>query len=485
MIYENVKFGKECREKMIEGVNLIADAIKTTYGPDGQNVMCKSFGGVKVTKDGATVATWVNDPNPFIQMGVDVIKEISKKTADEVGDASSTAAILSQAIVNTFKDTNNATGLSRVLKKECEDVIAYLNKYKKEITSEEDLEKVATIAANNDPQIGQLVAGAFAKVGKDGVVKYEESDNVKDSLEFSEGFEIESGFHSAQFINNTKGECVLKNVLVYISDTKIKENSEIIKLADQAYKEGSSLLLIAPDFESELLMFLLKNLRDANSGLDKLPSCMVPAPYFGDMRSSLLQDMRLILGDTMRCSKVVITRDKTTFTGYKSSPLIDNRIKEVREIVKEKNTSELEYAIHQKRLANLTSGMATIKVGGYSQVEMKERFDRVEDAVRATRCALEGGVLPGGGIALLRAAIKFKDYYISKILSVPAAILTNKDKTVIDKQFWYGKNIKTNKYGNMYNLGVVEPFQVVKTSLENAVSVAATILTTNCSILNG
>lgn len=484
MIYENVKFGKECREKMIEGVNLIADAIKTTYGPDGQNVMCKNLGGVKVTKDGATVASWVNDPNPFIQMGIDIIREISKKTAEEVGDASSTAAILAQSIVNTFKDTVNTTALSRVLKKECDDIITYLSKYKKDVYTEEDLEKVATIAANNDSQIGKLVAKAFAKVGKDGVVKYEESDNTKDSLEFSEGFEIESGYHSAQFINNSKGECVLKNVIVYISDTKITESSEIIKLADKAYKEKCSLLLIAPDFESELLMFLLKNLRNLNTGLDQLPSCMVVAPYFGDMRSALLQDMRLILGETSRCSKVIITRDKTTFMGYKSSSLINDRIKEVREIIQEKSVPELEYAIHQKRLANLTSGMATIKVGGYSQVEMKERFDRVEDSVRATKCALEGGVLPGGGIALLRAAIKFKDFYISKILSVPAAILTNKDKTIIDKQFWYGKNIKTNKYGNMYSLGVIEPFLVVKTSLENAISVAATVLTTNCSILN-
>lgn len=484
MIYENVKFDKECREKIIEGVNLISDAIKTTYGPEGQNVMCKQLNGVQVTKDGATVARWVNDQNPYVQMGIDIIREISTKTAKEVGDASSTASILAQSIVNTYKDTASPTILSRILQNECAEVLTYLSKYKKEITTEEDLEKVATIAANNDVQIGRLVAKAFAKVGKDGIVKYEESDNTKDSLEFSQGFEIDNGFHSAQFINNQKGECVLEDVVIHISDTKLSENNDIIKLADRVYSEGKSLLLIAPDFESELLMFLLKNLRDLNTGLDRLKSCMVIAPYFGDTRKLLIDDMRLLFGETSECKKVIITRDKTTFIGYNPSPLIVDRISEIRAIVNENSSAELEQEIHKKRLANLTSGIATIKVGGFSTTEMKERFDRIEDSVRATKCALEEGVLPGGGIALLRASIKFKDFYLSKILSVPAGILTKKDRALINKQFWYGKNVKTGKYGNMYNLGVIEPFLVVKTSLENAVSVAATVLTTNCAILN-
>ena len=464
MSYVNVKFGKDARDKIIEGVELATRAVSTTYGPNGSNVLYRNGGVLKSTKDGASVIQMVNDPDPYIQMGIDVIKEASIKTAKTVGDGSTTVAILANAIVQKFKDEVNPIAISRALRNECYLIDIILKSIKKPINSKDDLVKIATLSANNDPNIGEVIAEAFNKVGKDGIVDFQESNDVKDKIEYTEGFKIDNGYESPYFINNAKNECVLEDVIIYISDTKLEESKEIHDLAGKAYKENKSLLLIAPEFDSGLTMFLVRNLFNQD-GTPRLKACTVISPNFGAMREIMLEDMRILFGSEMHCDKVVIKKDSTTFIGYKSDEIkLENRIKSIRNIISENSLSEIEMNFHKKRLANFTSGMSTIYVGGYSQVEMKERYDRFEDAIMATQCALDGGILPGGGTALN----EIQSTLLNDVLKVPINKLCT--------------NIKTSE--DAYKNNVIEPYLVVKATLENAISVASTILTTNCAILN-
>lgn len=508
MNYDNVKFGSDARSKIIEGANLAASAVEVTYGPHAATVLIRKNGLLKSTKDGATVMDSVNDPDPYIQMGIDVIKEASIRQAKTVGDGSTTVAILANEIINQYKDNPDPIKVSRYLKKAGEEIIEYLKKYKKEISSLEDIKKVATLAANNDSTIGDIIAEAFYKVGKDGLVTYQESEDVKDRVEYTEGFRIDNGYESPYFINTSKNECVLENCIVYISDTKLDEGKAIEELAGKAYKEGKSLLLIAPEFESGLTLFLARNMFNKD-GSKKLMSCEVTSPNFGVMRETMLEDMRILFGETSECEKVVITKDSTTFTGYHPSDRLEARIQSVRDTLKDSILSEIEEMFHQKRLANFTSGMATIYVGGFSQVEMKERCDRFEDAIMATKCAMDGGVLPGGGLALGKVAISnivledFEYCYNSidketrKVLATPYEKIFNKEPS--DIKWNYNEEGKIDfgssdcqvlldfwedESGDFYSLGIIDPYLVVKATIENAISVASTILTTNCTILN-
>ena len=528
MNYDNVKFGSDARSKIIEGANLAAAAVEVTYGPHAATVLIRKNGLLKSTKDGATVMDSVNDPDPYIQMGIDVIKEASIRQAKTVGDGSTTVAILANEIINQYKDNPDPIKVSRYLKKAGEEIIEYLKKYKKEISSLEDIKKVATLAANNDSTIGDIIAEAFYKVGKDGLVTYQESEDVKDRVEYTEGFRIDNGYESPYFINTSKNECVLENCIVYISDTKLDEGKAMEELAGKAYKEGKSLLLIAPEFESGLTLFLARNMFNKD-GSKKLMSCEVTSPNFGVMRETMLEDMRILFGETSECEKVVITKDSTTFTGYHPSDRLEARIQSVRDTLKDSILSEIEEMFHQKRLANFTSGMATIYVGGFSQVEMKERCDRFEDAIMATKCAMDGGVLPGGGLALAKIATcpseiidetskefsrKFKEVLYTPYRKIfkgdvswfekqcgPIVQINNDDKfenyqiesydldfneqvfretsTSYLLDFWQST---TNT--NFYKEGIIDPYLVVKATIENAISVASTILTTNCTILN-
>lgn len=514
MNYDNVKFGSDARSKIIEGANLAAAAVEVTYGPNAANVLIRKNGLLKSTKDGATVMDSVNDLDPYIQMGIDVIKEASIRQAKTVGDGSTTVAILANEIINQYKDNPDPIKVSRYLKKAGEEIIEYLKKYKKEISSLEDIKKVATLAANNDSTIGDIIAEAFYKVGKDGLVTYQESEDVKDRVEYTEGFRIDNGYESPYFINTSKNECVLENCIVYISDTKLDEGKAMEELAGKAYKEGKSLLLIAPEFESGLTLFLARNMFNKD-GSKKLMSCEVTSPNFGVMRETMLEDMRILFGETSECEKVVITKDSTTFTGYHPSDRLEARIQSVRDTLKDSILSEIEEMFHQKRLANFTSGMATIYVGGFSQVEMKERCDRFEDAIMATKCAMDGGVLPGGGLALSKASFEEElninlfespdDIKLKEILRTPykkifnsepidrydvrkhprcyqngaCAELIFKDNYMQKLKFW-----ETDVDVDLYKKGIIDPYLVVKATIENAISVASTILTTNCTILN-
>ena len=492
MEYDNVKFGSNARAKIMEGAELATNAVEVTYGPHAATVLIRKNGILKSTKDGATVMDSVNDKDPYIQMGIDVIKEASIRQAKTVGDGSTTVAILANEIIKQYKDSPDSIKVSRYLKSAGDAIIQYLEKNKKEISSLDDIKKVATLAANNDSKIGNVIAEAFYKVGKEGLVTYQESEDVKDRVEYTEGFKIDNGYESPYFINTSKNECILENCIVHISNTKLDEGKEMEALAGKAYKEGKSLLLIAPEFDSGLTLFLARNMFNQD-GSKKLMSCEVVSPNFGVMRETMLEDMRILFGESSMCEKVVITKDSTTFIGYQSSDRLEARIDSIRAILRDSVLSEIEETFHQKRLANFTSGMATIYVGGFSKVEMKERCDRFEDAIMATQCAMIGGVLPGGGLALATVIGK-----------VPLDIKTECVLKIPYKKIWSREFSSTYNYNNIVTLtldrtapfwrdsngedfyinGIIDPFLVVKATIENAISVASTILTTNCTILN-
>jgi len=483
---ENVQFTEECRESLIKGVNLVSNCVAATYGPSGKNVMIKLGRHLHVTKDGSTVATYVTHENPFVQMGIDAVRDISRKTSNDIGDGSTTATILSNKIVNSLCNSKeNPIEIQRDLQEDCKKVVDWLKEHKRDITLD-DLTKVATLSANNDIKIGALVAEAFKKVGKNGIVKFEKSKTNSDGIEFSEGFQFDNGYFDSRFVNTAENTCVLNNVMIYISDTKISEITKIAEVANEALRKKKALLLIAPDFDSEIKINLLNNLH-------KLDSCMVVAPNFGIQRSILLSDIRDILGDTLYCDKVVATADTCTFVGYKSNEqAVSEKVTAIQGLLEKGNLDEGDLEFQRKRLANFTAGIATIYVGGYSEIEVKERLDRVEDAVGATRAALRGGVLPGGGTALFDASTNLGSQlkYLREVLTTPYYILYKNcfgpnEQVIPCPQDWQGYNFKTRKWVNdLYNEGVIDPYEVVKTSLENAVNTASIILTCSCLILN-
>lgn len=448
---KNVLMNGEARNKLIQGVNLAANVAAVTYGPNGHTVIS----GNHITKDGMTAVSWIQDDDPYVMMGVNLIKDVSKRTAEVAGDGTTTATLLSALIVNNFKSCNIPT-----LKEITKEVINKLKNKAKEVKSKEDLLKIATISANGDENIGSLVAEAFDKAGKDGIVTFTESDDVEDSVVFSDGFRIDNGMASPGFVNTPQGNCELNDVFVYISDTKLEEAAKIADIANECVKKGKSLLLIAPEFDTEIFVFLQTN-------VDIIKSCCVISPAFKKTRSILVKDMRILLGESSLCKKVIISQKNTTFICERNSSEIENRIQEIRNIIDKGNLKDTELNFHKKRLANFTSGISTIYVGGYSQFEVKEKMDRLEDAVRATDCAVKEGILAGGGTELFNIAKDYDLDLIKLFLEYPSVELHTTDKTPED----------------MYKLGVIEPYLVTKTALENAVNIATTILTCDCAIL--
>lgn len=477
MNYVNVKFGEDCKSQIIAGVNLCSDAVQTTYGPNGTNSITLTTSGVKVTKDGYHTALEVNDPNPYVTMGIKLVQDTCRLTAKSVGDGSSSTAILIRDLVNTFSDTKNPIQLTRNLKLWGEEVIKNLEEKKVTCTSREDLEKVATISANNDSSIGRIVAEAFSKVGRDGVVTFVESDDVVDRIDYSEGFRIEKGFSSPYLVNTPKNTCELENVYVYISDTKVEEIKKVSAIAEQCLKNKQSLLIIAPSFDSEIIIGLQNNMK---SGV--LNSCTVITPGRHNMREEWLADLRALLGTSSTCEKVVVTKDHTTFMGCKGDTKeIEDRIAWIRSKIESKELNEYDLDIYKKRLANFTSGLATIYVGGYSYVEMKERYDRIEDAVCATQAALTDGVLPGGGVVLREIANAFGD--ISSDLLNKNNDPKNKFYDVL-RNFSEYLDTEDKTPEDMIEEGIIEPFLVEKTVIENAISTASLVLTANVAIVN-
>lgn len=443
---------EEAREKLITGVNLAADVAAVTFGPNGRTVIS----GNHITKDGMTAVSWIQDPDPFVMMGVNLIKDISKKTAEVAGDGTTTGSILAREVVNNCGKDDIA-----LLKSDLKVIIDFLKKNRRFVKGYDDLLKIATVSANGDENIGKLVADAFTKAGKDGIVTFTEYDEVEDKVEFTDGFRIDNGYASSGFVNTPQNTCELNDVFVYISDTKLEEAKAISEIANECVKKGKSLLLIAPEFDSEIYVFLQSN-------LDLLKSCCVISPAFKKLRSILVNDMRILLGEKSLCSKVIITRNNTTFLCERKSEEINNKIEEIRNILDNGNLKDSELDFHKKRLANFTSGIATIYIGGYSQFEVKEKLDRVEDAVRATDCAVREGYLPGGGFSLeIAANVENCSEKMKEILKVPRKLLNH--------------NIQTPQ--EAVKMGIIEPYIVTKTALENAVNIATTVLTCDCAIL--
>lgn len=483
----SVLFNENAKTPLIEGVNLIGQAVATTFGPNGKNVIIKNMGGIHITKDGATVARYVNHKDPIVTMGIDVIRQIAVKTAKDVGDGTSTATILARAIVNELKDnTDHPIQIQRDLEEDVKKVINYLESIKKEITSYEDLVKVATLSANNDETIGKLIAEAYQKVGKEGVVNFEESNDITDSIVYTTGMQLDNGYASPYFINSDNNTCELENVYIAISPEKLTELKQILPYAEHALKLGKeldrkmSMLVVAPKIESQIIKFLLMN-------NEQLPSCAIITPNHGIYRDIILDDVKSILGDKLVCDKIEVSKDNTVLIGGNSvKEDVDKKIEDIRRKLNSKSLSEFEVLFHKKRLANLNGGIATILIGGYSRVEIIEKKDRVEDAVAAVKAALDGGILPGGGVSLLRAS-KLDLKYLWKIITRPfdeLSLNSNVLITTVNEDDWQGFNFKTMQEGDMYEMGIIDPFLVTKTALTNAVSAASLILTNGCSILN-
>lgn len=460
MVNANVIFGKECREKLFGGVNEVVDAISVTYGPNAKNAILFTDEGVRVTKDGYNTACLIEDMDPYRQMGVRLMQDLCKRTAHDVGDGSSTVAILARAIIEKYKDFENPIAVSRELQWYGERVEQWLKENLcKKVTTKEELQNIAAISANNDKVIGKLIADAFEKVGKDGIVMFQETEDLEDSIEYTEGFRIENGFFSPYFVNTAHNTCELENVYVYISDTKIEEVKRVAEIAAQALHAKKTLLLMAPDFDSEVLVFLKEN-------LDKIKSCCVLNPNRRNYREIMLSDLRFYLGEDSCCDKVVITNNTTIFTG-KNNIDSTERVAKIQDILKNPKLPEIDRTFHQKRLANFTSGIAIINIGGNSEVEIKEKYDRIEDAVRASQAALNEGYLVGGGKALQIAAnwvgtsTQFRD-----ILLTPATLLGTVDREDLEEN------------------GVLDPYLVTVTALKNAISTASTLLTADVAIVN-
>jgi len=474
----NVKFGKECRDKIIEGVNLCADAVQTTFGPNGVNSIILTTSGVHVTKDGFHTALEVNDPDNYVTMGIKLIQDISRLTAKSVGDGSSSVCILTRDIVNKFKDIPNPILLSRDFKNFSKLIIDQLEKRKVICSSKEDLFNVATVSANNDTSIGEIVSEAFHHVGKDGVVTLEESESVVDYVDYSDGFRIDRGYFSSYLTNTAKNTCELENVYVYISETKIEEITKIAEIAEQCIKNKQSLLLMAPNFDSEIIIGLQTNMK---SGV--LNSCAVVTPGRHNMREEWLSDLKALLGKSRVCKKVILTKNHTTFIGCDSNESeVNERITHIRNKIQANELNEYDLNIYKKRLANFTSGIATIYVGGYTPVEMKERYDRIEDAICATQAAITDGVLPGGGTTLRDIADDFFNGGWGDMKSMCSS--TEYQFYTLLKNFSKYLDTENKSSNDMMKKGIIEPFLVEKTIIENAVTTACLILTCGVAIVN-
>jgi chaperonin GroEL len=520
MSAKKIIFGMDSREKLRKGIDTLADTVKVTLGPKGRNVVYeKSFGAPAITKDGVTVAKEIELKEPFENMGAQMVKEVASKTADVAGDGTTTATVLAQAI---FREGNkyvtagaNPMELKRGLDKAVGIVIKDIQKKSKSIKDKKEIEQVATISANSDEVIGKQIADAMERVGQDGVITVEEAKGMENELEIVEGMQFDRGYLSSYFITNSeKMEALLENPLILIYDKKISNMKSVLPLLEQVAKSGRSLLIIAEDIEGEALATLVVNkLRGT------LNVVAIKAPGFGDRRKEMLEDIAtitagklitediglkleaIILDDLGKAKKVIVTKDNCTIVeGQGESSEIKARISQIKSQI-ENSTSDYDKEKLQERLAKLAGGVAIIKVGAATETEMKEKKDRIEDALNATRAAVEEGIVMGGGMAFLRAQkeidlSKFKGdeklgaQIIAKSLEEPlriivsnagldAAVVINKVK---DEKDNIGFDARNAKYVDMVEAGIVDPAKVARTALQNAASISGLLLTTEAAI---
>ena len=519
---KQVVFGEAGRNRLVEGVNVLANAVKVTLGPKGRNVVIdQSYGTPTITKDGVTVAKAVEVEDSVANQGAQMVREVASKTNDVAGDGTTTATVLAQSIVNEglkyVAAGMNPIGIKRGIDKAIEAAVAEIQKISKPIETNEEVAQVGTISANNDKQIGKIIAEAMEKVGKEGVITIEDGSGLTDELDVVEGMQFDRGFLSPYFVTDPdKQMAVLENPLILITDSKISTIRDMIPVLEGTAKAGRPLMIIADDVDGEALATLV-----VNKMRGVLNVCAVKAPAFGDRKAAMLQDIAVLTGGEMITSslgmkledvkieqlgsagKVEITKDKTTIINGKGDRKdIDERVEGLQAVLKE-TTSDYDREKLQERIARLAAGVGVIKVGAATEVEMKERKDRVDDALHATRAAVEEGIVPGGGVALIRArkaieAMKGEedeqDAGIKIVLRAmeeplrqivknagyePSVIVT---KVVESEQEKFGFNAQTGEFGDMIMMGVLDPTKVTRCALQNAGSVASLILTTDCVI---
>jgi chaperonin GroEL len=521
MAAKEVRFSDDARQRMLAGVNILADAVKQTLGPKGRNVVLeKSFGAPVVTKDGVSVAKEIELKDKFQNMGAQMVKEVASKTSDVAGDGTTTATVLAQAIVREgmkyVAAGMNPMDLKRGIDKAVVAVVDELKKISKPTTTSKEIAQVGAISANSDHDIGKIIADAMDKVGKEGVITVEDGKSLNNELEVVEGMQFDRGYLSPYFINNPdKQITVLDNPYVLLFDKKISSIRDLLPILEQVAKAGRPLLIIAEDCEGEALATLVvNNLRGI------LKTCAVKAPGFGDRRKAMLEDIAILTGGTVIAEEIGLTLEKATLkdlgqakrveVGKEETTLIDGagdaksieaRVKNIRVQIDEA-TSDYDREKLQERVAKLAGGVAVIKVGAATEVEMKEKKARVEDALHATRAAVEEGIVAGGGVALLRArkAIdKLKGdnadqeagiKIVQRALEEPLrAIVSNAGaepsvvvNKVVEGKGNFGFNAQTEEYGDLVEMGVVDPTKVTRTALQNAASVAGLILTTDAAV---
>ena len=519
---KDVKFGQDARERMLRGVDILANAVKVTLGPKGRNVVIeKSFGAPRITKDGVTVAKEIELEDKFENMGAQMLKEVASKTADLAGDGTTTATVLAQAIVREGAKSvaagANPMDLKRGIDMAVAAVVTHLKSMSNPIKSNDEIAQVGTISANGDKVVGDMIAKAMKKVGAEGVITVEESKTLDFELEVVEGMQFDRGYLSPYFITNAEKMSVeLESPYILIVEKKLSSLQAILPILEAVVQSAKPLLIIAEDVEGEALATLVVNkLRGG------LKVAAVKAPGFGDRRKAMLEDLAILTGGTVisedlgikletvtlkelgRAKKVQIDKENTTIVdGVGKKVEIEGRVKQIKAQIEE-TTSDYDREKLQERLAKLAGGVAIIKVGGASEVEVKERKDRVDDALHATRAAVEEGVVPGGGVALLRS-IKALDNLksenedqkvginiVRKALQTPARqIFTNsgEDGSVIvgkileNKKDSYGYNAQSHEYGDLVAQGVIDPTKVVRCALQDAASVAGLLVTTEAMI---
>jgi chaperonin GroEL len=521
MAAKEVRFSDDARTRMLRGVNILANAVKATLGPKGRNaVLEKSFGAPTVTKDGVSVAKEIELKDKFENMGAQMVKEVASNTSDEAGDGTTTATVLAQAIVReglrAVAAGANPMDLKRGIDKAVEVVVEELKKLSKPCKDQKAIAQVGTISANSDESIGKTIADAMEKVGKEGVITVEEGSGLQNELEVVEGMQFDRGYLSPYFINNQANQTAeLENPYILLYDKKISNVRELLPLLESIAKAGRPLLVVAEDVEGEALATLVVN---TIRGIVKVAA--VKAPGFGDRRKAMLQDIAILTGgqvisdevglslekakldDLGEAKKVIVEKENTTIIDGKGKAAdIKARVEQIRKQI-EDATSDYDKEKLQERVAKLSGGVAVIKVGAATEVEMKEKKARVEDALHATRAAVEEGVVPGGGVALIRAqkAVEklegknedqnFGIRILARAIEEPLRqIVTNagEDAAVVlakvkEGKGTFGYNAATGEYGDMLELGILDPTKVTRLALQNAASVAGLLLTTEVMI---
>ncbi|HFC6383023.1 TPA: chaperonin GroEL [Neisseria lactamica] len=521
MAAKDVQFGNEVRQKMVNGVNILANAVRVTLGPKGRNVVVdRAFGGPHITKDGVTVAKEIELKDKFENMGAQMVKEVASKTNDVAGDGTTTATVLAQSIVaegmKYVTAGMNPTDLKRGIDKAVAALVEELKNIAKPCDTSKEIAQVGSISANSDEQVGAIIAEAMEKVGKEGVITVEDGKSLENELDVVEGMQFDRGYLSPYFINDAEKQiAALDNPFVLLFDKKISNIRDLLPVLEQVAKASRPLLIIAEDVEGEALATLVvNNIRGI------LKTVAVKAPGFGDRRKAMLQDIAILTGGTVISEEVGLSLEKATLDdlgqakrieigkenttiidGFGDAAQIEARVAEIRQQI-ETATSEYDKEKLQERVAKLAGGVAVIKVGAATEVEMKEKKDRVEDALHATRAAVEEGVVAGGGVALLRARAALENLHTgnadqdagvqivlraveSPLRQIVAnaggepSVVVNK---VLEGKGNYGYNAGSGEYGDMIEMGVLDPAKVTRSALQHAASIAGLMLTTDCMI---